>query len=258
MSLIHPSHTTTPDLFYDTIISAMTSAAKRSVSTRKVIKFLKPYWSPALGNFHKNIRTSRFAWIADGIPRNGESYDRYKNFKRDFRRNLRTTCSHYEQAELKKLNDLSETDQTAFWKVLNSKKSKTRNKGCTLLVFNGAKENTSDGVLSSWKGYLYAVSEDKRFDDNFRDTVERAVDSYIRECDSSDDCRIFEQPITVHELSKINGKSGSSDNITYENLKYVGETLTAHLTQLFNLKINTEKIPAKFKTELTVTLHKVQ
>ena len=233
----------------------MTSAAKRSVSTRKVIKFLKPYWSPALGNFHKNIRTSRFAWIADGIPRNGESYDRYKNFKRDFRRNLRTTCSHYEQAELKKLNDLSETDQTAFWKVLNSKKSKTRNKGCTLLVFNGAKENTSDGVLSSWKGYLYAVSEDKRFDDNFRDTVERAVDSYIRECDSSDDCRIFEQPITVHELSKINGKSGSSDNITYENLKYVGETLTAHLTQLFNLIINTEKIPAKFKTGLTVTLH---
>ena len=62
--------------------------------------------------------------------------------------------------------------------------------------------------------------------------------SYIRECDPSDDCRIFEQPITVHELSKIiqtlpNGKSGSSDNITYENLKYGGETLTAHLTQLF-------------------------
>ena len=89
--------------------------------------------------------------------------------------------------------------------MLNSKKSKTRNKGCEL-VFNGVKENTIDGVLSSWKWYfedLYAVSEDKSFDDNFRDTVERAVDSYIRECDPSDDCRIFEQPITVHELSKL-------------------------------------------------------
>jgi len=32
--------------------------------------------------------------------------------------------------------------------------------------------------------------------------------------------------------------------------------LTAHLTQLFNLITNTEKIPAKFKTGLTVTLHK--
>ena len=93
------------------------------------------------------------------------------------------------------------------------------------------KENTIDGVLPCWKGYfedLYAVSEDKGFDDNFRDTVERAVDNYIRECDPSDDCRIFEQPITVHELSKIiqklpNGKSGSSDNITHENLKYGGE-----------------------------------
>jgi len=32
--------------------------------------------------------------------------------------------------------------------------------------------------------------------------------------------------------------------------------LTGHLTQLFNLIINTEKIPVKFKTVLTVTLHK--
>ena len=32
--------------------------------------------------------------------------------------------------------------------------------------------------------------------------------------------------------------------------------MTAHLTQPFNLIINTEKIPAKFKTGLTVTLHK--
>ena len=39
------------DVAYDTIISAMMSAAKISVSTRKVSKFLKPYLSPALGNF---------------------------------------------------------------------------------------------------------------------------------------------------------------------------------------------------------------
>ena len=167
------------DVAYDTIISAMTSAAKISVSTRKVSKFLKPFWSPALGNFHKNLRMSRFAWIDDGKRRNGESYDRYKNSKRDFRRNLRTASSQYEQAELNKLNDLSETDQTASWKVLNSKKIKTRNKGCELL-FNGVKENTIDGVLSSWKWYfedLYAISEDKSFDDNVRDKVDRAVDS---------------------------------------------------------------------------------
>ena len=72
-------------------------------------------------------------------------------------------------------------------------------------MFKGVKENTIDDVLSGWKGYfedLYAVSEDKRFDAHFRDTVERAVESYIRGCDPSDDCRIFEQPLTVHELSK--------------------------------------------------------
>ena len=181
------------------------------------------------------------------------------NFKRDFRRKLRTDSRHYEQAELKKLNDLRETNQTAFWKVLNTKKSKARNKECEL-VLKGVKENTIDGVLSGWKAYfedLCAVSEDNSFDDNFRDTVERAVDSYIRECDPSDDCRISEQPITVHELSKIIQKlPDSSDNITYEHLKYAGETLTAYLTQLFNLIIDTEKIPAKFKTGLTVTLHK--
>ena len=61
---------------------------------------------------------------------------------------------------------------------LNSKKSKTRNKGCEL-VFKGVKENTIDDVLSGWKGYfedLCAVSEDKSVDDNFRDKFERAVD----------------------------------------------------------------------------------
>ena len=62
--------------------------------------------------------------------------------------------------------------------MLNSKKSKTRNKGCEL-VFNGVKENTIDGVLSSSKYFedLYAVSEDTSFDDNVRDKVDRAVDS---------------------------------------------------------------------------------
>ena len=61
--------------------------------------------------------------------------------------------------------------------MLNSKKSKTRNKGCEL---NGVNENTIDGVLSGWKAYfgdLYAVSEDTSFEDNVRDKVERAVDS---------------------------------------------------------------------------------
>ena len=163
------------DVTYDTIISAMTSVAKVSVSTRKVSKFLKPYWFPALGNFHKNLRTSRCAWIADGKPRNRESYDRYKNFKRDFLRNLRTASSHYEQAELKKLNDLSETDQTQpFGKCLTRRKAKHATIAANLCL-KGLRRTLLMVCYRAGKDTL--KSEDKSFDDNVRDKVERAVDS---------------------------------------------------------------------------------
>ena len=67
--------------------------------------------------------------------------------------------------------------------------------------------------------------------------------------------------MSVTEINKIirnlqNGKSASYDNITYEHIKYGGETLVDHITNLFNAILKTEKIPKLFKEGITITLHK--
>ena len=53
-----------------------------------------------------------------------------------------------------------------------------------------------------------------------------------------------------------NNKSGSIDNLTYEHLKYGGIEFSACLAKVFNAIFHCEVIPTKFKSGLTIILHK--
>lgn len=112
---------------YDEIIACINVSAKIHVGTRSFKHYLKPYWSPMLKAYHKNMKLARSIWLSEGRPRSGKAYDDYKLEKRKFRSKMRNAANTFERTEYERLDKLAEMDQKGFWKVINSRKIKTVN-----------------------------------------------------------------------------------------------------------------------------------
>jgi len=183
--------------------------------------------------------------------------------KKTFRRNLREASHRYDEAELERIDKLAEIDQQSFWKVVNSKCINRKQNGREL-DFDGKRETTVDGVLRGWHSHfkrLYSFEENPKFDPIQKELVENSVTEYLKTSDVDHDYTEFVNETRITELDQIikelpNNKSASLDNITYEHLKYGGQTLTECLVKLFNTILTHGQVPDGFKHGLIVTLHK--
>ena len=253
------------DLTYAKLVSGLQSAAEKCVRKRSFKRYLKPFWSTILENLHKSMTQTRNLWIISGRPRYGIEYFNYKENKRIFRHKMRLAANEYEINEYERIDKLAEVDQKGFWKIMNSKRSKKQNLNSTNeMKFNDVMEKDPDKILNGWCEYfrnLYSFSNDNNFDDDFRITVENDVSGYLESSDINCTSHHLTNAVTYGELASIisslpNEKSASSDNLTYEHIKYGGKALTECLVQLFNMIIKEEKVPKAFKERITVTLHK--
>ena len=182
--------------------------------------------------------------------------------KKTFRRNLREASHRYDEEEMVRIDTLAEIDQQAFWKVVNSKSTNSKQNGREL-DFDGKRETTIDGVLRGWNSHfkrLYSFEENPKFDPYHKELVENSVTEYLKTPDDLDYTEFVYETHTT-ELDQIikelpNNKSASLDNITYEHLKYGGPTLTECLAKFFNTILAKGQIPGGFKHGLIVTLHK--
>ena len=252
---------------YDTIVDCITSASETRLSKRAFKPYLKPYWSNELKLLHAQMRRDRHCWKRDGKPRtNSDSYTRYKESKRKFRKLLRQKFMQFEREENERIDNLVEMDQKGFWKVVNSRRKRKRNDNGAEIQFNDKPVKDPDEIADGWCGYftnLYKFSTDSSFDEEFR----KSVDEKINNITSSDTaCHSRESSILTGYLSReeLNvaikslprNKAPSSDNITYEHIMFGGETLHRCLHELFNNILVSGIIPVKFKQGLIITLHK--
>ena len=160
---------------------------------------------------------------------------------------------------------MAELDQKGFWKAIKSKKKgKKDTSNGKEIRFKDIIEKHPDRILEGWCNYfsdLYSFSVDNCFDDTFRQQIEQEVNNKTSTDENNYTSQCLTNPISIAEMNKIirnlqNGKSASYDNITYEHIKYGGETLVVHITNLFNAILKTEEIPKLFKEGITITLHK--
>ena len=128
--------------------------------------------------------------------------------------------------------------------------------------FDGSTRTHPDHILDSWRSYfenLYSFSSDREFDDDFKTHIEAEVPNLLIS-DENSVSRSLSTPVTYCELLTIvkslpNGKSPSSDHITYEHITFGGHTLSKWLCQLFTSILRQECVPSAFKQSITVTLH---
>lgn len=128
----------------------------------------------------------RSEWIVAGRPRDGPFFQRYKQFKRQFRCELRRAFRDYERSEYERIDNLAEMDHNVFWKVINARKRKRKN-NFSEIRFNDKLLREPDQLLSGWQDYfedLYSFTKDNEFDSEFKSKVDSAVIEYLRSEDS--------------------------------------------------------------------------
>ena len=107
-------------------------------------------WSPVVKDYHRRMTLKRQNWINVGRPRCGQAYTEYKSITRDFRRSLRND----DIRERERIDKLVELDKAGFWKVVNSRKTKSRQM-CTQINVDGNTTCTHpDHILDDWRYYF--------------------------------------------------------------------------------------------------------
>lgn len=250
---------------YQNIASTLLACSEATIPRRSYRPHLKPFWNTDIDDAHREMLQKRHVWIQQGRPRSifDESYLNYKNSKCVFRRLLRNASYKY----LQKLNDdidsAAAIDQTAFWKLVNARSSKTTKPMGGELIFNGQSYRDDAEMANQWGMYfeeLYKPDDNGQFDEDHRLYITREVVSYMQRNDSDENTAITWKISDVEICDAIRGlskaKAAGADGVANEHIMHGGEQLVMSLCILFNSLMEQEHIPQEMKKGITVTLHK--
>ena len=109
-------------------------------------------------------------------------------------------------------------------------------------------------VLQKHYQHLGKISVDSDFDDNWKEEVESKVSSYGSMSESREDDRldiVIEKGEIVKCIRNLkNNKTGGSDGLVGELLKYSGSGMACLLEQLFSVVWHEETIPRQWREGL--------
>ena len=185
------------ELFIQTLTNVVNWTSAQLPQT-KFSKALKPYWYESLGIFNREKKLAMRQWQQAGRPRDPSDhiYVRYKEAKRNFRRELRLKVYEYEKECISKIAESAELDQRFFWHMVNKYKKKSA--VSPVVSENGNILIEPDAIRQEWNEYyknLYSNSDEDEFDDGFRNYVVKELKRH----DSSGCVHLEGGDITVAE-----------------------------------------------------------
>lgn len=251
----------TIDNLNDHIVCTLINSGEANLPKSRFNSFAKPYWNADLKDAHTESRRLRRSWIAEGRPRghHHKSYHEYKLAKSKFRAKQRLASNLYLDNIYDELNKTAETDFRLFWKQLKKLKRRS-NETCQSLKINNVSyegENTVNGfavhfnsIFNTKKGVHTAHAND--IDSTLQQLSHENVNHY------SD---ILECAITYDELiSAISSlkrkKAPGPDGVLNEHVLYGGQPLLQLLLILFNMIIDHESVPKRWKESIIIPLYK--
>ena len=237
------------------------STAKTLIN-RKKSSHLKPYWNADLNLVGKEEHRRYKEWVNDGRPREGRTYLKYKEAKRNFRQARRQSEFKYEMDEMQKLATDEELDQNSFWHFINKRRKIKRR--CSLIDLGDKLITDKDNIVNKWGSYFKQLYDkdagDNDYDDQFKQDIEtklkkKVTESYA-ETTSIMNKRISPEEVR-REINKFkNNKAPGFDMVTAEHLKYGGENLDQILCVLFNTISINEELPDCLKKGIIVPIPK--
>ena len=144
----------------------------------KFNRAVKPYWNKSLSSLSTEKKNARAAWVLAGRPSDPDNllYRQYKEVKRSFRREQRSSTYTYEKQCMEEIGRMQDIDQKLFWCLIKKRK------GCVYRV-NPVKND--DGIMitnvtdirKEWNKYYQKLYTEPRVND--QDEFAKDIDSYL-------------------------------------------------------------------------------
>lgn len=245
------------DKFVDDIKKAMLTASASLPRRRKKTSHLKPYWSAELTVLTKKQKAVWRQWVQEGRPRHQDNntWNLYKQAKKDFRRAQRQTEQNYVFSQIDRLCKESELDQRGFWYIVNKARKPRQAKITPVRAASGDVLTNPEAIADDWRLYYENLFQDvgpgQGYDDQFHENVMNSmqrleVESYTRPPDITKYLVTEEEVYNIYQTLK-NRKAPGPDGITNEHLKNSGPLAVKAVTIMLNSMITLEHIPNCFK-----------
>ena len=225
---------------------------------------LKPFWTEKLSELTDDKVETRASWLEKhgSDERNNDEFERYKDAKREFKRQKRIEEREYERGEMNKLNLTGEIDQKYLWHLFNKYKAKIIT---PILSEEGELLTEPIDIQREWTLYyekLYTEGADEHYDEEFKEFVSQKVIDIEQEMRNDRASKYLKGgPITYKDIDKIisslpNNKAAGYDRMSAEHLKNSGLVVKSTVTWLVNGMIKFSSIPKQLKKGLIVSIPK--
>ena len=254
------------NVFHEELINSI-KEADQILPRVKFKSYIKPFWNENLKSLRKSVMAARVKWIQAGSPRQQSNtfYMKYKMLKCEYRREQRRAAWEFQRKEFNDIGNLQNLDNEKFWRLLHNKaRGKNKKKEKMSLKIDGEFITDSQQLADLWANYfetLVTPLQDNGIYDQFhKNDIENQVNDIIQNSEDITDS-IFNVPLTIQEIHEVirslpDGKAPGFDGITYEHLKYGGETMVRTLLKFYNCIIDREEIPDSFKLAVKIPILK--
>ena len=190
-------------------------------------------------------------------------WDEYCRLRKEVKELVRQKKLMVWKEVVEKANVDFEGNRKEFWAFVG-KRTKAKNRGIdSLKGVEGVSVTSTKGkleVLQKHYQHLGRVSVDSDFDDDWKEEVESKVEACGRMSGSCEDA-FLDKGIEKAEIAKClrklkNSKTGGSDGLVGELLKYGGSGMVSLLEQLFSVVWHEEAVPRQWREGLIVNLFK--
>ena len=152
---------------------------------------------------------------------------------------------------MERANSDFEGNRKEFWAFVG-RRTKGKRRGITALRNNaGVSVTSTKGKLEVLKRH-YQHSVDTAFDDSWKEEVDKKVFEFPTDCVEN----VLDREIEMALCVRKNNKTGGSDGLVGELLKYGGSGMVELLKQLFTVIWREEIVPPQWREGLIVNLFK--
>ena len=240
--------------------SIVNRVAKREVGDKMIVCGRAARWWDKELKEKISLRREVYKKVIKGRE---DLWNEYCRLRREVKELVREKKLTIWNEVVEKVNVDFDGSRKEFWAFVG-RRTKGKKKNITSLKSDAGVSVTSTRgkleVLQKHYQHLGKISVDSDFDANWKEEVESKVSSYGSMSESCEDDRLdiaIEKSEIVKCIRKLkNNKTGGSDGLVGELLKYGGSGMVCLLEQLFSVVWHEETVPGQWREGLIVNLFK--
>ena len=190
-------------------------------------------------------------------------WDEYCRIRKEVKELVREKKLNIWNEVVEKANIDFEDSRKEFWAFVSRRTRGKKKNIASLRNAEGVSVTSTKGKLEVLRKHyqrLGSISLDSDFNEDWKDEVESKVDACVRMSGSCEDA-FLDKGIEKAEIAKCtrklkNNKTGGSDGLVGELLKYGGSGMVCLLEQLFSIIWQEETVPRQWREGLIVNLFK--